>query len=91
MSSIADDFYNNKIVIQPNPTKGMAILKIEPQFQVEKAELFNAIGVLIQEIGLNDEPDGIFGLINLSAQPKGVYLVRLKTVHGDVVKRIVRR
>jgi hypothetical protein len=71
--------------IYPNPAKGMIQLK-KPEFmEVEEVALYNTQGQPLQRF--NHWPEAL----DLSKQTPGLYLVRIKTKAGFVVKRVIKR
>ncbi len=73
--------------VYPNPTQGMVTLNFGEAFTGQVA-LFNALGQLLSDQKINDSEKTE---LNLSAYPKGVYLIKLMPVNGkERSVRIVR-
>ena len=70
------------IKLFPNPTTG--ILNIESKSTILGISIYDLVGreVLDKKTKLNS--------VDLSTLPKGVYLVKIKTEQGEVVKRVVK-
>ncbi len=73
--------------VYPNPTQGVVTLNFGEVF-TGQVTLFNALGQLLSDQKINDSEKTE---LNLSAYPKGVYLIKLMPVNGkERSVRIVR-
>ena len=72
------DILNNPTVkFYPNPTKG--ILIIETGIEIEHIEIYDLLGSLLYETKFKPE-------INISNLNEGIYLLKLYSEEGDVLK-----
>lgn len=67
----------NHVKLYPNPTQG--IVNINTDLDLEKVEVYNTLG---QNVFFGKV---INNTIDLSTQPKGVYIVRLQTTDGQIM------
>lgn len=68
------------IAVYPNPTKGL--IKIEEK-EVERIEVYNAIGQLIKKTKDN--------VLDLSDQEAGTYIIKVITPLGTITKQIIKK
>jgi len=79
----ASDFDFNEIKIYPNPVS--TILHIDSQnIEISSIEVMNISGEQVQEI------NGDFKSLNLTGLSSGIYLIKIYTEHGNVVKKIAK-
>ncbi|MGV3505437.1 MAG: DUF7619 domain-containing protein [Adhaeribacter sp.] len=77
------------IAVYPNPTKaGVTINWFKANFTVERMEVYNAIGKLVVEKDVKGVAHDEQGL-DLGTLGKGVYIIRIHTSAGIVVKQVV--
>jgi len=80
---IASSFEQFCVTLSPNPTTGWFTLSSE---EPVKLEIYNLSGKEIYSF----QEDHLEKKIDLSNQPKGVYLLRIKTKTGVYTEKIVR-
>jgi hypothetical protein len=84
-TDIASRQTNAKILVYPNPSKGLIKLEWGAEVQLESFEVFDAYGKLIQSTKLDK---GIINTnIDLRTNAKGTYLIRL---HGNEFVKLVK-
>ena len=69
----------NKVRLSPNPNNGENI--IVSGKEIETIKIFNLQGQLIKEIEISNEES----IINLSNQPKGIYLIKALLKNGNLI------
>ena len=74
------DIYTHLI---PNPASGP--VTVISGFRIEAVEVYTVAGTLVETIGLKANT----GVIDTSRWPKGAYILRIRTSHGDTSKRLV--
>lgn len=67
----------------PNPASGP--VTVISGFRIEAVEVYTVAGTLVETIGLKANS----GVIDTSRWPKGAYILRIRTSHGDTAKRLV--
>ena len=67
----------------PNPASGP--VTVISGFRLEAVEVYTVAGTLVETIGLKANT----GVIDTSRWPKGAYILRIRTSHGDTAKRLV--
>ena len=67
----------------PNPASGP--VTVISGFRIEAIEVYTVAGTLVETIGLKANT----GVIDTSRWPKGAYILRVRTSHGDTAKRLV--
>ncbi|WP_044402669.1 T9SS type A sorting domain-containing protein [Lacinutrix sp. Hel_I_90] len=81
-----------KIVLHPNPTKGLVTINIESKLlsKVEFIKIYNANSSLIQEVKFKDSKGEL--QIDLSGKPTGLYFVHIHFNDGSesVTKKIIK-
>ena len=68
------------VALYPNPVNEMLIVTMEG---LQSVEVYNAVGQLV--VSTTDDT------INMATLPDGVYFVRIVSVEGNVVKRVVKQ
>jgi hypothetical protein len=85
--------YSKRIVIFPNPTKGIATIKIDSKLtqKVEFIKLYTINSVLIQEFNKTDYNSKDLE-VDLSGKPSGVYFVHIHFNDGSesITKKIIK-
>ena len=71
------------LLIYPNPSSG--IFNVEMNAEQAEIEVFSITGQLVERLFLKN---GI-GTINITLQPKGLYIVKMKTSYKTIVRKIV--
>lgn len=66
----------SEIVLLPNPTNGK--LQLSKSVAVQKAEIFNALGMLVSRE------------LDLTSQPSGLYIVKVTTDSGTFTRKVIR-
>lgn len=84
-----EDILENQITIYPNPTKEKIF--IETPFLIESVEVTDLTGRIFVFSTINEHvsTEQSRGL-NISSLPAGIYLVKIKTEEGMIVKKIVK-
>jgi PKD repeat protein len=72
------DFQNANVRIYPNPTTG-ALQMSSSGIEVQKVEIFNALGMKVSD------------KLDLSGQASGIYVVKIKTDAGTLVRKVVKQ
>ncbi len=76
------------IEVYPNPTNGK-IQVISKQYSVSSIEIYNVFGENIYQLPITAHRSPI--TIDLSDKPSGVYIVKVKTEKGVVVKKVIKK
>ena len=84
VETFEDELGGLDISIYPNPTRG--ILNIEGLHQEAIGSVFNMNGQMIKSTIINEEKDEI----SVSELPSGMYILKLSTDKGMVVKRFTK-
>jgi hypothetical protein len=71
----------NKLIIYPNPVRDDLFIKSETP--IEKVEIYSLSGNLLLTNNFNEK-------ISVSALPKGVFMVKVHTDNGAIVRKIVK-
>ncbi|PCJ86557.1 MAG: hypothetical protein COA57_05980 [Flavobacteriales bacterium] len=86
-----ESFNNEQILVYPNPSKGIFELKVKnTELRINKIEVYNMLGEMISQefapviIGKNSKLE-----IDLSAEPKGIYFLKLESDNGVAYKKLV--
>lgn len=84
-----EDISENQFTIYPNPTKEN--LNIETPFHIESVEITDLSGRIFVFSTINERvsTEQSRGL-NISSLPAGIYLVKIKTEEGIIVKKLVK-
>ena len=69
------------VTVQPNPTTGL--VRVETAEQVQRLEVYNITGSLLQTVYGNQ--------VDLGSFAEGTYLLRVTTTNGTAVQRVVRK
>jgi hypothetical protein len=77
----ANDFV---VSIYPNPTQGVVVMKFANAFNGSLV-VYNAIGQLISEKKLRDVNEY---QLDISSQPNGVYMMKLRT--GNATEKVIK-
>ena len=80
-----DEYELNNVVVYPNPTNGIILIKNE-EWRMENVEVYDAYGKLLNTMSVNDHTV----TLDLSGYAKGTYFVRVTTERGVVTKRVVK-
>lgn len=72
------------VALYPNPATDRVIVAAH---EMKSIQLLNLMGQVIYSTKSNTESISI----NLQSIPTGIYLVRVETAHGVVVKKLVRK
>ena len=80
---VAEDMEQTEMLIYPNPSSG--IFNVAMNAEQAEIEVFSITGQLVERLFLKN---GI-GTINITTQPKGLYLVKMKTSYKTIVRKIV--
>lgn len=89
-SSIAENADKLNCKIMPNPTKGVFSANISSgKEDVISIKLFNTIGTIVFEENNIPTDDRLIRTFNLSAQPDGVYFLRIKGKMSTLAQKII--
>jgi hypothetical protein len=77
---------NGKIIIYPNPTTGN--LRIESdELKIENVDIFDVYGrKLLSTLSLKSQ----YATIDISHLPAGVYIVKIPTESGGIIKKVLK-
>ena len=84
--SIVNNSLNESIHIYPNPTKDNLIIEINSTTTNQKLEILNLVGQTLFTNIINNNKT----TINISAFPSGVYIIKLYTDNGTIVKKFIK-
>jgi Leucine-rich repeat (LRR) protein len=73
------------VQVYPNPV--IDYLNISSKHNIETIELYDVMGRLIQTVIVNDSET----LVNMIRYPKGIYYLKVKTVNGMKVDKLVKK
>jgi hypothetical protein len=73
-----------KIELYPNPSNGMVYLSVENNNSIKNMEVFNAQGELIL---IQSSKNNHLSQLDLRSQSNGLYLLKIYTINGIVIKR----
>ena len=73
-----DTHLKEDIAVYPNPTSGLLVVESNT---LQKVEIYNISGVLLKTVRRKE--------IDLSQYSKGMYLLKLVTINGTTIKKIV--
>lgn len=82
---IEDNTAENTISIYPNPTKGKVTVSLAEN-QVANVVVYNALGKVVSTYGTVQNGN----VLDLTATPAGIYLVKVTTDNGSTIVRVVR-
>lgn len=82
--SINDFESTSYIKIYPNPVEN--VLNFETQFNIEKIQIFNLLGKLIQEVS----PSQNTHEINVSQLTDGIYLIEIQSENKKAIKKFIK-
>ena len=80
-----DEYELNNVVVYPNPTTGLILIKNE-ELRMKSVEVYDVFGKLLNVMSVNDHTANL----DLSGYAKGTYFVRVITERGIVTKRVVK-
>jgi len=83
LSTNAFSISENDIKVYPNPNTGSFFIESDVNTEIRRIEIYNALGQFVQG---KQSPDAITKVYNLK---NGLYLVKVKTENGEVVKKII--
>lgn len=77
---------NTKLLVYPNPTTGLLTIKNE-KYRIKNVSVFDIYGkeVLSQDVTLRHSKCEL----DLSTQPKGIYIIKVQTSKGVAVEKVV--
>jgi len=70
--------------LYPNPSNGMVYLSVENNNSIKNMEVFNAQGELIL---IQSSKNNHSSQLDLRSQSNGLYLLKIYTINGIVIKR----
>jgi trimeric autotransporter adhesin len=79
---------NNRLSIYPNPSSGQFTINLNSSQNHYTIEVYNVMGEKIYQ-SVNKSPLGDLGVIDLSAQPAGIYFIYLKSEEEIEVGKII--
>lgn len=83
LSTNAFSVSENDIKVYPNPNTGSFFIESDVNTEIKRIEIYNALGQLAKD---EQSPDAITKVYNLK---NGLYLVKVTTENGEVVKKII--
>ncbi|MEN8194340.1 MAG: T9SS type A sorting domain-containing protein, partial [Bacteroidota bacterium] len=75
---------NEEFTIYPNPVKSTLSIDYNSDIKIEIIQLYNVLGKLVLEDNNN------FQTINVESLQNGIYLVKITTDHGSLMKKIIK-
>jgi endoglucanase Acf2 len=81
--SISDEILENEITIFPNPAKSQLHIRTT-SVEIARAEIYSTLGTLVKKVSNNKAP------INIEEISSGLYLVKIYTEKGIVIKRFLK-
>ena len=84
VTGIAENNEQNDFIVSPNPTSGQFQITSD-ELRITNVEIYNVLGEKVYSLNHSFT----HSLINLSAQPSGVYFLQIKTEQGNMTKKIV--
>jgi len=89
LSTVNDELFSGAFGIYPNPTTGIANLKLEMDNASDvSVTVFNVLGKLLQSFNYTNVTNRTHS-IDLSNQPNGIYFVRLTTNGQTETKKVI--
>jgi hypothetical protein len=76
----------DQVQIAPNPTEGNFQIRLDNNLKAQKIEILNTAG---QQVYAETNNNSVIN-VNLTKQPKGVYLVRIYTEQGTTTRKILK-
>lgn len=90
ITGLVDDLLNQAISIYPNPSSGVFNLKVEGSvFSMIKIEVVNVLGITIFKYAM-EGTDQKGQQLDLSNQPNGIYVVKVRTDQASSIYRIMK-
>lgn len=86
---IGENEFSNKILLYPNPTDGMVILRNDTSANLENARITDVNGRIIKTIDLSNV--GRETVISLENLATGMYFVEINTKTASIVKSIIKQ
>lgn len=81
--SISDEILENEITIFPNPAKSQLHIRAT-SVEIARVEIYSILGTLVKKVSSNKAP------INIEEISSGLYLVKIYTEKGIVIKRFLK-
>jgi len=81
--SVDDERLNQSVKLYPNPVENILSIKSET-IQVSKVEFYSVIGKKIKEIKSN------FNSITTNDLPNGIYIIKIFSKKGSIIKKIIK-
>ena len=81
--SISDEILENEITIFPNPAKSQLHIRAT-SVEIARVEIYSTLGTLVRKVTNNKAP------INIEEISSGLYLVKIYTEKGIVIKRFLK-
>jgi hypothetical protein len=82
------ELYPFELTIQPNPISDILTLKTD--VTIEKCEIFDAMGRIVQKVGEVATSPTLENQINVSNLPKGIYFIKVYNKDGFAVRKFVK-
>lgn len=89
-TSVVDNSLINASVY-PNPTNGRFVLELGPDHKWKEVELVNSLGQIVKTVSVESMNADNTIDFNLSNNPNGLYLIRLKSDTNTAVLKIVKK
>ena len=87
--SVQDSELYNHVILYPNPTQGILILKNNTSTELLSAVITDVNGRIIQKVDLINS--GLVKEISVEALATGLYFVEIHTESTSIVKRIIKK
>jgi len=84
-TGIIESSSNTKIFVYPNPTTGKISVEAE---DIEKIDIYDIQGMKVKSQKANIKSQNCE--LDLSTQPKGIYIIKVRTSKGVAVEKIVK-
>ncbi len=82
---------SSSLKIYPNPARDFITVQSQSEQNVTALELQNSAGSILQSIEFSNKPTkGETRKISLDHIPAGIYFLRIKTVNGSAVRKIIK-
>ena len=78
--SVNELYQNNAVSIYPNPTKGM--FSVESESQIQKVIVSNSFGQIVFTTEQTK--------IDLSNYPNGIYFLKIETISGSTINKLIK-